>query len=84
MNTPFTAAAAVLVIALLPLAYVAVRAPAEHGLAALELAGALTTVTLVCLAVGLDSTSLTGVALVCSVMTWLGGLVFARFLDHEP
>jgi multisubunit Na+/H+ antiporter MnhF subunit len=80
----FVAGAVALLACLLPLAWVAMRARAEHGLAALELAGALTTVTLVCLAVGLDSTSLTGVALVCSVMTWLGGLVFARFLDHEP
>lgn len=84
MNPAFTAAAVVLVLALLPLALVAVRARPEAGLAALQLAGAVTTIALVCLAVGLGSTALTGVALICSLLCWLSGLVFVRFMDHEP
>lgn len=84
MNPVFTAGAIVLVLALLPLALLAMRGRPEDGLVALELAGALTTVAIVCLAVGLNSTSFTGLAVITAVMTWLGGLVFARFLDHEP
>ena len=84
MHAIFTAGATVLVLALLPLAYVAMRARPEDGLAALELAGVLATVAVVCLAVGLNSTAFTGLAVITAVMTWLGGLVFTRFLDHQP
>jgi multisubunit Na+/H+ antiporter MnhF subunit len=84
VNSAFLLAAAVLVLALLPLTYVAMRARPEDGLLALEVAGALTTVALVCLAVGLRSSALTGVALISALMTWLGGLVFVRFMDREP
>ena len=84
MNPIFTAGAIALLVALLPLAYVAMRALPEDGLVALEQAGVLTTVGVVCLAVGLHSTAFTGLAVITAVMTWLGGLVFTRFLDHEP
>lgn len=84
MRVVFVAGAVALLAALLPLGWVAMRDRPEHGLAALELAGVLTTVAIVCLAVGLGSTSFTGLAVVTAVMTWLGGLVVARFLGHEP
>ena len=84
MRAFFVAGAVALLACLLPLAWVAMRARAEHGLAALELAGVVTTVAIVCLAVGLDSTAFTGLAVVTAVMTWLGGMVVARFLGHDP
>jgi len=80
----FVAGGVLLLLALLPLAAVAMRATPEEGLVALELGGAVTTLAVVCLAVGLDSTAVTGLAVVTAVMTWAGGLVFARFLERAP
>lgn len=84
MSSVFVACAVALFLALLPLAYVAMRGSPEEGLVALELAGAVTTLAVVCLAVGLESTAVTGLAVVTAVMTWAGGMVFTRFLDHQP
>ena len=60
LNGRFLAAGAVLFATLLPLAAVAVRASPIDGLVALEVAGVLGTLALVCLAVGLQSTATTG------------------------
>ncbi|HEX5561646.1 MAG TPA: monovalent cation/H+ antiporter complex subunit F [Nocardioidaceae bacterium] len=84
MNPAFVAAAIVLVVCLVALTSVALWAEPTDGIPALQLAGAVTTMALVCLAVGLESTAMTGVALICGVMTWLGGLVYVRFMDREP
>ena len=84
MNPVFTTGAIALLLALLPMAYVAMRGRVEDGLVALQLAGALATIAVVCLGVGLGSTAFTGLAVITAVMTWVGGLVFARFLDRRP
>ena len=54
------------------------------GLVALELAGALTTLALLCLAEGFHRGTYFGVGLVCAVLTWAGGMVIARFLARGP
>ena len=78
----FLIAATVLIAALAPLLLAAsVRRPID-GLVALEAAGAVATLALVCLSVGLGESILFTVAVVASVALWIGGLVFARFLGR--
>jgi multisubunit Na+/H+ antiporter MnhF subunit len=78
----FLIAATVLIAALAPLLLVAsVRRPID-GLVALETAGAVATLALVCLSVGLGESILFTVAVIASVALWIGGLVFARFLGR--
>jgi len=77
-------AATVLIAAIGPCALVCVRARPIEGLVALELAGALTTLALLCLAEGFHRGTYFDVGLVSAVLTWIGGLVFARFLGRNP
>jgi multicomponent Na+:H+ antiporter subunit F len=78
----FLIAATVLVAALAPLLLVAsLRRPVD-GLVAIELAGAVTTLALLCLSVGLGDSILFTVAVIAAVASWIGGLVFARFLGR--
>lgn len=78
----FLIAATVLIAALAPLLLAAsVRRPID-GLVALEAAGAVATLALVCLSVGLGESIFFTVAVMASVALWIGGLVFARFLGR--
>jgi multicomponent Na+:H+ antiporter subunit F len=78
----FDIAATVLIAALGPLLFaVSLRRPID-GLVALQAAGALTTLALVCLSVGLGESILFTVAVIAAVVSWIGGLVFARFLGR--
>jgi multisubunit Na+/H+ antiporter MnhF subunit len=78
----FLIAATVLIAALAPLLLAAsVRRPID-GLVALEAAGAVATLALVCLSVGLGESIFFTVAVIASVALWIGGLVFARFLGR--
>jgi multicomponent Na+:H+ antiporter subunit F len=78
----FLIAATVLIAALAPLLLVAsIRRPID-GLVAVEAAGAVTTLALLCLSVGLGDTILFTVAVIAAVASWIGGLVFARFLGR--
>jgi multisubunit Na+/H+ antiporter MnhF subunit len=72
----------VLLAALAPLLVVAsLRRPVD-GLVALEVAGTVATLALVCLSVGLGESLFFTVAIVAAVASWIGGLVFARFLGR--
>jgi multisubunit Na+/H+ antiporter MnhF subunit len=85
VNRPlYLAAALVLLVAWLPVAAVCVRARAIDGLVALETAGALTTLVLICLAVGLHQSSFGTLSLIAAVCVMISGLVFARFMDRRP
>lgn len=78
----FLIAATVLVAALAPLLLVAsVRRPID-GLVAVEAAAAVTILALLCLSVGLGDSVLFTVAVIAAVASWIGGLVFARFLGR--
>ena len=78
----FLIAATVLIAALAPLLVVAsVRRPID-GLVAVEAAGAVSTLALLCLSVGLGESILFTVAVIAAVASWIGGLVFARFLGR--
>jgi multisubunit Na+/H+ antiporter MnhF subunit len=61
---------------------VCVRARPIDGVVALELCGALLTTALLALAEGFHRGIYFGVALIAVVATWIGGLVFARFLGR--
>jgi multisubunit Na+/H+ antiporter MnhF subunit len=77
----FLIAATILLAGYLPIGWVVVREREIDGVVALELAGALTTVILICLAEGFHRAIYVGVALVCAALTWVSGFVFARFFS---
>jgi multisubunit Na+/H+ antiporter MnhF subunit len=76
----FHIAATVLIVALLLPGYVCVRARPLDAIVALELVGATTTVVLLCLAEGYHRGIYFNVALIAAVASWIGGLVYVRFL----
>ena len=78
----FQIAATVLISALAPLLLVAALRRPIDGLVAVETAGAVTTLALVCLSVGLGQSFLFTVAVIAAVASWIGSLVFARFLGR--
>jgi multisubunit Na+/H+ antiporter MnhF subunit len=78
----FLVAATVLLAALAPLGATAVIRRPLDGLVALELGSVLLVLVLLCLAVGLHRDVYFGVAVVASLMSWIGGLVVARFLGR--
>jgi multisubunit Na+/H+ antiporter MnhF subunit len=63
------------------LAIAAWRRPID-GLVALECGGILLVLILICLAEGFHRSFGYSVAIVAAVMSWAGGLVFARFLGR--
>lgn len=78
----FLVAATVLIAALAPLLVVAsLRSPID-GLVALQAAGAVATLTLLCLSVGLGQSTFFTVPIIAVVASWTGCLVFARFLGR--
>jgi multisubunit Na+/H+ antiporter MnhF subunit len=78
----FLVAATVLLVGLIPLGAVAVVRRPIDGVVALEVAGALMVLVLLCLAEGFHRSSYFVVAVVAALMSWIGGLVFARFLGR--
>lgn len=78
----FTIAATVFVALLVPLGLLATTRRPIDGLIALELGSTLSTLALICLAAGLHRSFEFGVAIVAAVSSWIGGLVFARFLGR--
>lgn len=78
----FLIAATVLLVALAPLlAMASLRRPID-GLVALEAAGAVVVLVLLCLSAGLGQSILFVLAITAAVVSWIGGLVFARFLGR--
>lgn len=78
----FVIAATVLIAALAPLLLAASVRPPIDGLVVVEVAGAVTTLALLCLSVGLGDSVLFTVAVIAAIASWIGGLVFARFLGR--
>ena len=78
----FVIAATVLLAALAPLLFAASRWPPIDGLVVVEVAGAVATLALLCLSVGLGNSLYFTVAVIAAVACWIGGLVFARFLGR--
>lgn len=78
----FLVAATVLLAGLAPLLVVASRWRPIDGLVVVETAGTVATLALVCLSVGLGNSLYFTVAVTAAVASWIGGLVFARFLGR--
>lgn len=78
----FTLAATVLIGAMAPLLVAASRLRPIDGLVALQLAGTIAVLALLCLAVGLEDSVYFTVAVVASLTVWIGGLVVVRFLGR--
>jgi multisubunit Na+/H+ antiporter MnhF subunit len=65
-----------------PLLAVALRDRPVDGLVALEVAGTVSVLALLCLAEGFHRSFEYGVAVIAAVLSWLSGLVFTRFLGR--
>ncbi len=78
----FEIAATALLAGFVPLGWCALRRRPIDGLVALELAGTLTVLVLLCFAEGFHRSFEFGVAVIAAVLAWTGGLVFARFLGR--
>ena len=61
---------------------VCIRAPAMDAVVALQLAGSVMVTVLICLAQGLHSSSSFNLPVICALMVWVNGLVFARFMGR--
>jgi multisubunit Na+/H+ antiporter MnhF subunit len=78
----FTVAGLALLVGFAPLLYVCVREREIDGVAALELCGVLATLIFLCLAEGFHRSAYLDVPVICAAATWIGGLVYARFLGR--
>lgn len=78
----FLLAGTLLLAMFVPLGAVAVWRRPVDGLVALELAGAILVLVLLCLAEGFHRSTYYGVAVIAASLSWLGGIVFARFLGR--
>jgi multisubunit Na+/H+ antiporter MnhF subunit len=67
----------------LPLLVYAFLAPRLDALVSLQAAGTIFTLSLITLAQGFERSAYTIVAVVATVLTFAGGLVFVRFFDRE-
>jgi multisubunit Na+/H+ antiporter MnhF subunit len=81
--TAWLLSAAVLVVGMTVCGLAAWRRPPFEALLALEMAGTLATVVLVCITVGFQRTSYGDVPLTMAVLNWVGALVYVRFLDRS-
>jgi multicomponent Na+:H+ antiporter subunit F len=76
-------AAVALLAGLVPCGAAALRGDAVQRLVALELAGTVDTLILLVLAHGYDRPVYADVALTLALLSFAGGLVFARFLERH-
>jgi multicomponent Na+:H+ antiporter subunit F len=79
---PWLIAATVLLLGLIPCGIVCFTGAPMERLVGLEMAGALNTLLLVLLAQGFDQPPFYDLALVLALLSFGGGLVFARFLER--
>jgi multisubunit Na+/H+ antiporter MnhF subunit len=75
----FAVAAAALLLGFLPLGVVLLREAPLDAVVALQLCGSLMTLALVCLAESFHRSTYFAVAVVCAVLSCVGGLVYVRF-----
>jgi multisubunit Na+/H+ antiporter MnhF subunit len=79
----FTIAATALLAGFVPIGIVCVRERELDGVVALELAGALAAMVFLCLGEGFHRSSYFDVPIVCAALSWVGGMVFVRFLARN-
>ena len=78
----FLVAATALLCAYVPLGWVAARRRPIDGLLAVQLTGTIGTVVLLCFAEGFHRSFVDTVAIMSALVSWMGGMVFARFLGR--
>jgi multicomponent Na+:H+ antiporter subunit F len=76
------AAALVLMLCLVPCGIVCLRGDSMDRLVALETAGMINSLTLLILAEGFQRIPFVDLALAMALLTFAGGLVFARFVER--
>jgi multisubunit Na+/H+ antiporter MnhF subunit len=76
----FLVAGTILIAGFIPLVAVCAAAREIDGLVALETCGTLATLAFICLAEGFKQSSYFTVPVICAGVTWIGGLIYARFL----
>lgn len=74
--------ATILLLALIPVAIQVFRGDTMDRLVALEMAGIMTTLILLLLTQGFQRIALYDIALAAALLSFGGGLVFARFLER--
>ena len=79
---PFLIAAGAMLICLVPCGIACLRGGAVCRLVALEAAGLIATLVLLLLAEGFHRAPFTDLALALALLSFGGGLVFARFLER--
>jgi multisubunit Na+/H+ antiporter MnhF subunit len=79
----FTIAGTALLAGFVPCGWMLVRGRHVDALVALELCGTLTTLTLLCLALGFGNSSSFDLPVISAVVTWVGGIVCARFVGRR-
>jgi len=79
----FAIAATALLAGFVPLGLVCVLARAIDGLAALQCAGSLTVLVFICLGEAFHRSSYFDLPVIAVAGSWIGGLVFARFLGRH-
>ena len=82
VSTGWLIAGAILLAAVAPLIWVCLRRSIFEALVALELAGTITTLVLLIIAQGTHRQPFFDLALVSAVLSFGGGLAFARFLER--
>jgi multisubunit Na+/H+ antiporter MnhF subunit len=78
----FTWASLGLIAGFVPLAGLVLVGREIDGLVALQMCGTLATLALLCLGEAFHRSAYFDVPVVCAAMTWVGGLVFARFFGR--
>jgi multicomponent Na+:H+ antiporter subunit F len=76
-------AASVLLVALIPCLAVCARRAFADGLVAVQLAGTLASLALLLLSEGEERQPFSDLALVLAVLSFVGSLLFARFLERS-
>lgn len=79
----FTVAALALLAGFVPIGVVCLRGRELDAVVALELAGPVASLVLLCLAEGFHRSSYVDVPVVCAGLSWVSGMVFVRFLARN-
>jgi multicomponent Na+:H+ antiporter subunit F len=79
---PWLIAGCALLFGLVPLGFVVFRGDPMDRLVGLEAASAIFTMVMMLLAIGFERMPLFDLALAAGLLSFGGGLVFARFLEH--
>ena len=82
MNSYYLIAAATLVVQIGPLVVFSVKAEPQDGLVALNVGGDIATLVLLLLAAGTGRPPFFELAIVSAVLSFAGGLAYARFLER--